>query len=94
MSHPILHSPVPASRCPHCGLAIDTRSWREGLHQPEVGDLTICQGCAHVLRFGRHLHLIAMTERDERQLLARDPDIRHQAQTVARRLLAHLSIVT
>lgn len=92
MSQSLLHSPVPSSRCPHCQFVIDTRAWRDGLHQPEVGDLSICQGCAHILRFGRRLTLTAMTERDERRLLASDPDIRHQAQTVARRLLAHLTL--
>lgn len=83
-----LLSPVPASRCPHCQFVIDTRSWNDGLHQPEVGDLTICQGCAHLLRFGRRLTLTAMSERDERAIHAKDAQIRQQVQIVARRLLS------
>ena len=80
---------MPVSACPHCGLAIDPRAWQHDAHRPEAGDLTICQGCAHVLRFDKRLKLTAMTERDERRLLALNPDILQQARTVARRLLSH-----
>ena len=76
-------------RCPHCGFLIDAASWQDEGHRPEVGDLTICQGCAHVLRFGKLLKLTAMTERDERALLALNPDILQQTRLVARRLLAN-----
>jgi len=81
-------APLPLSRCPHCGLAIDAIAWQDGGHAPEVGDLTICQGCARVLRFGRHMMLTAMTDRDERAFLAANPDIKRRVQAVARRLLA------
>lgn len=84
----VLVFPVPSTRCPHCGLRIDTSSWRSEDHGPEAGDLTICQGCAHVLRFGKRRQLTAMTERDERAFLASNPDIKAQCRTVARRLLS------
>jgi hypothetical protein len=87
---PDITSPVPASRCPHCRFVIDTFAWQDGGHLPEVGDLTICQGCARVLRFGRHLTLTAMTDRDELAFLAANPDITRQVQIVARRLLSSL----
>lgn len=79
---------VPASRCPHCGLTIDTRSWQSEGHLPENGDLTICQGCARVLRFDKRRRLTAMTDRDERRFLASNPDIKAQCRDVAVRLLS------
>lgn len=90
--HSAIVSPVPRSRCPHCGLTIDAAAWQDNGHQPEIGDLTICQGCAHVMRFGLGHRLTAMTERDERALLAENPDIKRQAQVVARRLLSHMPL--
>lgn len=76
-------SPVPDSRCPHCGFRIETGSWEHGGHLPEAGDLTVCAYCAHVLRFGKGFVLLAMTERDERALIARDSDIRDLVRTIA-----------
>lgn len=78
---------VPSSACPHCGFVINTRAWRDGLHTPEVGDLTICASCAHILRFDKRLRLTALTERDERAMLAKDADLRNAARNVALRQL-------
>jgi len=80
-------SAVPVSRCPHCGYTISAAAWRDNGRGPADGDLTICQGCARVLRFDRRLRLTAMTDRDERIFLAANPDVRAQAQAVARQLL-------
>lgn len=85
-------SSVPASRCPHCGRPLDPAAWQDGGQRPETGDLTICEGCARVLRFGRGLTLTAMTDRDERAFLAANPDITRQAQVIARRLLSSLPL--
>ncbi len=83
-----ISSIVPVSRCPHCGLSLDAFAWRDNGHSPEPDDLTICQGCAHILRFGRHLKLIALTERDERAMHRSNPDIFKAVQAIARRLLS------
>jgi len=83
---------VPVTSCPHCGHQLDARAWQDGGLWPEPGDLTICEGCARVLRFGRRLALTAMTDRDERAFLAANPDIKRQAQAVARRLLSTLPL--
>jgi PBSX family phage terminase large subunit len=91
-SMPSSISPVPVTRCPHCGFTLDTIAWNDRGHRPEPGDLTICQGCARVLRFDRHRRLTVMTDHDERAFLARNPDVKRQAQVVARQLLTHLTL--
>ena len=85
-------NPIAASRCPHCGYQLNPLAWRDQDHRPETGDLTICQGCAHVLRFGKHLTLRELTQRDELALLAKNPDIKRQCAVVAHRLLDRLPI--
>jgi hypothetical protein len=67
---------VPVSECPHCGGRIDSSAYEDGGHVPEVGDLTICEHCARILRFGRWLILEAMSDGDERALLAADENVR------------------
>lgn len=83
-----LTSPVPSSPCPHCGLKIKTSTWHDGWHIPEDGDLTICAHCVHILRFDKHRKLRALTERDERAMIASDPDIARMMREIASR---HLS---
>lgn len=87
-------NPVPDSPCPHCNRPISASSWQEHGHMPEVGDLTVCTYCAHVLRFGKGLRLVGMTERDERQFLRENPDIQRQVRKVAREQLIAMGIPT
>lgn len=76
---------VPVSPCPHCGGRIDSSAYEDGGYTPEVGDLTICEYCARILRFGRRLVLAAMTDRDERALLAADPNVRARVREIGSR---------
>lgn len=79
-------TPVPASPCPHCGYRIDQdhSGWKEGRDLPEVGDLTICAKCGHILRFGRRLILNALTDRDERRILDLDKPTRDRVNAIRR----------
>lgn len=76
--------PVPVSPCPHCGFRIDHSGWKDEGRMPEIGDLTLCARCARILRFGRRLVLTALSERDERFILANDPATRARVQQVRR----------
>lgn len=48
---------LPTQLCPACGEALDAATNVTGTLQPEPGDVTVCIGCAAVLRFSADLKL-------------------------------------
>lgn len=62
--------------CPCCGMQLEgAADGRSGAAvRPEVGDVTICVGCASVLQWGPGLRLAMVPERVLRRMVRADPE--------------------
>jgi hypothetical protein len=53
---------MPECACLACGKRLDRATSVDGNHQPEMGDVTICIGCGHLMGFDDDLRLRELTD--------------------------------
>lgn len=51
---------VPLTLCPECGKNLDRASNAIGTGKPEIGDITICLGCATLLEYIEDFALVKL----------------------------------
>jgi len=63
---------TPERHCPTCNYVLDAVSNLDGSEAPEIGDFSICIGCAEILRFGPSMTLYKPSGDELKALLKAD----------------------
>lgn len=63
---------TPTDHCPKCNCLLDTVTNMTGQGRPEIGDFSICIGCAELLRFGPSLTVYQPSSEELRSIPKQD----------------------